>query len=413
MNEVLIKGALAKHASHSLALATSESKNAFLRICAQKLRESSEIVLLSNALDVNASKGILSDSLLDRLRLTQSRIEAMALACEDLIQFKDPIGEVTSSFSRPNGLRIKQVRVPLGVIGMIYESRPNVTIDAAILCIKAGNAVILRGGKEALNTNLHLTRILKDSLVESGLDSDCIQMIENPDRELATSMMQDRDHIDVLIPRGSARLIQSVIEHATIPVIETGVGNCHVYIEKSAILEDALAIMVNAKCSRPGVCNAAEKCLVDAAIAHAYLSQLIPLLHQNGIELRGCEKTCALFSDVKAATEEDWDTEYLDKILAIKIVESCDEAIQHIQKHSTHHSEAIVTQDSLSMKRFQNEIDAAAVYVNASTRFTDGSEFGFGAEIGISTQKLHVRGPIGLKELTSTKYLIEGSGQIR
>lgn len=413
MNEVYVKAALAKQAAQSLALASSKSKDDFLLACAQKLRDSKEELLSINELDVNSSKGLISESLLDRLRLTTSRIEAMALACEDLIQFKDPINEVLSSFTRPNGLKIKQVRVPLGVIGMIYESRPNVTIDAAILCIKAGNAVVLRGGKEALNTNVYLAKILKDSLIQSGLNPDCIQMIESPDRDLATAMMQDRKHIDVLIPRGSARLIQSVIDHATIPVIETGVGNCHVYVEKTANIEDALAIMINAKCSRPGVCNAAEKCLVDASIANKYLSQLIPLLHQNNIECRGCEKTLGLFPDLKAATDEDWDTEYLDKILAIKIVESFDEAIQHIQNYGSHHSEAILTQDPGCMKRFQNEVDAAAVYVNASTRFTDGSEFGFGAEIGISTQKLHARGPIGLKELTSTKYLIEGSGQIR
>ena len=413
MTEVSIKAANAKEASYALALASTETKNTFLQACANTLRETQDSILEANQRDLKASEGRISDALMDRLRLNPQRIEAMAKACEDMISFKDPVGEILSQWTRPNGLIIQQVRVPLGVIGMIYESRPNVTIDAASLCIKSGNAVILRGGKEALQTNLSLLKVLQTSLKISGLNADCVQMIENPDRALVVELMQDRQHIDVLIPRGSAALIQSVIDHATIPVIETGVGNCHVYVEESAILDDALAIMVNAKCSRPGVCNAAEKCLVDQTIAYEYLSQLVPLLEAQGIELRGCEKTVALFPNVSLASQEDWDTEYLDRILAIKIVENCEEAIHHIQAHTTHHSEAIITQNTDCMKRFQTEIDAAAVYVNASTRFTDGSEFGFGAEIGISTQKLHARGPIGLKELTSTKYLVTGTGQIR
>lgn len=413
MNEALQKARLAKKASLSLIHATTLDKDAFLQTLAQELRIQKDTILSENLKDVEHSQGQISASLLDRLRLSEARIEAMAVACESLIQLKDPIGEVVRHSVRPNGLDITQVRVPLGVIAMIYESRPNVTIDAATLCLKAGNAVILRGGKEALHSNRCLVEILKKALLLSHLNEDLVQLIENPDRKLALDLMKDRAHIDVLIPRGSARLIQSVIENAQVPVLETGVGNCHIYVEESADLEMAAQILMNAKCSRPGVCNAAEKCLVDEKIAPDFLSRVVPPLLEAKVVLKGCEKTLELYSKMELANDEDWDTEYLDLILGIKIVKNFDEALAHIQKHSTHHSEAIITQNNTLAHRFQHELDAAALYVNASTRFTDGAEFGFGAEIGISTQKLHARGPIALEELTTTKYLIQGTGQIR
>jgi len=320
---------------------------------------------------------------------------------------------VIEEFTRPNGLDIQKIRVPLGVIAMIYEARPNVTIDAAALCLKAGNAIILRGGKEAYLSNKYLVSLIKEALTRNAISSDTVQFIEDNDRTLALELMQDREHIDVLIPRGSAKLIQSVIEHAKVPVLETGVGNCHIYVEQSADLRKALAIVINAKCSRPGVCNAAEKCLVDQSIAPQFLDLLIPALREAHVEIRACHKTKELYPDLNLASTEDWGTEYLDLIIGVKIVDGLQEAIEHIQKYGTKHSESIVTQDLLTAQRFQKEVDAAAVYVNASTRFTDGSEFGYGAEIGISTQKLHARGPMGLNELCTIKYLINGDGQVR
>lgn len=413
MTEVYIKASKAKEASLAMALVSTETKNAFLQSLANLLRENSELILDENEKDILLNQDRLSSSLIDRLRLNESRIEAMAKGCEDIIQLIDPNGSVIEQFIRPNGLEIQKIRVPLGVIAMIYEARPNVTIDAAALCLKAGNSVILRGGKEAFNSNKILVGIIKQALIKQEISPESVQFIENNDRTLALELMQDREHIDVLIPRGSAKLIQSVIENARVPILETGVGNCHIYVEASADLRKALAIVINAKCSRPGVCNAAEKCLVDQSIAKSFLELLIPALLDAKVEIRACSKTKALFPELNLASSEDWDTEYLDLILGIKIVDGLQEAISHIQKHGTKHSESIVTNDNTAAQQFQKEVDAAAVYVNASTRFTDGSEFGYGAEIGISTQKLHTRGPMGLNELCTIKYLIHGDGQTR
>lgn len=413
MTEVSIKASKAKEASLEMALVSTETKNAFLQSLASLLRENSEIILDANEKDILRSQDHLSLSLMDRLRLNESRIESMAKGCEEIIELDDPNGSIIEQFIRPNGLVIQKIRVPLGVIAMIYEARPNVTIDAAALCLKAGNSVLLRGGKEAFHSNKILVEIIKQALIKHDVSPESIQFIENNDRTLALELMQDRAHIDVLIPRGSAALIQSVIENAKVPVLETGVGNCHIYVEESADLRKALAIVINAKCSRPGVCNAAEKCLIDQNIAAPFLELLLPALLEAQVEVRGCSQTKELFPDVKLATDEDWDIEYLDLILGIKIVDGLQEAIRHIQKHGTKHSESIVTNDINAAQRFQKEIDAAAVYVNASTRFTDGSEFGYGAEIGISTQKLHTRGPMGLNELCTIKYLIHGDGQTR
>ncbi len=413
MSYITDKTSKAQSAAKSFALLSSEEKNSFLQHLANNLRNKVDIILKANDIDIEAAKGHIADSLLDRLKLNEKRVEAMALACEELIDLTDPNGLILDEFTRPNGLVMKKVQVPIGVIAIIYESRPNVTIDAASLCLKAGNTVVLRGGKEAIHSNQALIDILHDSLNKCHLDENAVQFIDNPDRSLATELMQDRQHVDVLIPRGSGRLIQTVVDNAKIPVLETGVGNCHIYVQEEADLEMAKNILINAKCSRPGVCNAAEKVLVDASIAKVFLEQVIPDLEKNGVELRADEKTLKLFPNLIPTTDEDWETEYLDLILAIKITENFDEAIQHIQKFSTKHSEAIISKNTDLAKRFQKEIDAAAVYVNASTRFTDGSEMGFGAEIGISTQKLHARGPMGLNELCTYKYLIEGTGQIR
>lgn len=413
MSEVTIKASKAKKASLSMALVSTDVKNNFLKSLAMLLREHSLSILEENTKDLDASQDKLSPSLMDRLRLNESRIEAMAKGCEDIIELDDPNGSVIEQFTRPNGLEIQKIRVPLGVIAMIYEARPNVTIDAAALCLKAGNAVILRGGKEAYHSNRILVKLIKEALIKHEISPENVQFIENNDRSLATELMQDREHIDVLIPRGSAKLIQSVIDNAKVPVLETGVGNCHIYVESSADLSKALAIVINAKCSRPGVCNAAEKCLVDRAVAQSFLERLLPVLKEAGVEVRACAETKRLFPEVILATEEDWDTEYLDLILGIRIVDNIEVAIRHIQKHGTKHSEAIVTNDFEIAQRFQREVDAAAVYVNTSTRFTDGSEFGYGAEIGISTQKLHTRGPMGLNELCTIKYLINGDGHVR
>ncbi len=413
MSYITDKTIKAQNAAKSFALLSSEDKNNFLQHLANNLRNKEAFILEENDKDIQTSQGKIPDSLLDRLKLNKNRVESMALACEELIELKDPNGMILEEFTRPNGLHIKKVRVPIGVIAIIYESRPNVTIDAATLCLKAGNTVVLRGGKEAIHSNQALIDILHDSLKACDLDEDAVQFIDNPDRALATELMQDREHVDVLIPRGSARLIQTVVDNAKIPVLETGVGNCHIYVHEDADLEMAKNIIINAKCSRPGVCNAAEKLLVDQSIAKDFLEMVIPLLEKNNVELRGDEKSRNFFPSLIPTTDEDWSTEYLDLVLGIKITENFDEAIKHIQTYSTKHSEAIVTRDKESSTRFQKEIDAAAVYVNASTRFTDGSEMGFGAEIGISTQKLHARGPMGLNELCTYKYLLEGTGQIR
>jgi len=360
----------------------------------------------------NAREKGMKDAMLERLMLNDKRIDGMIKGLLDLIELPDPVGS-GSIIKRPNGLTLLKQRVPLGVVGIIYESRPNVTSDAAGLCIKSGNAVILRGGSEAINSNMAIVNALRKGLEEADLPVSCIQLIEDTSRERIQELFKMRDYVDVLIPRGGAGLIKNVVENSQIPVIETGVGNCHLYIDETADLEMAKNILINAKTNRPSVCNAAETLLVHEKIAADFLPGALDELKELGVEIRACERTLNIYPDAKSATEEDWSTEYLDLILAVKIVDSIEEAIAHINRYGTSHSEAIVTKDYERANQFLARVDAACVYVNASTRFTDGGEFGMGAEIGISTQKLHARGPMGLEELTTVKYLIMGSGQIR
>ncbi len=414
MSELIIKGQNAKKASYELMKLGCNEKNNALAKMADKLLEKSSYILEENKKDcqVAINKGI-SKAMLDRLSLDEKRLKGMADGLRSVMLLNDPIGEVISMWKRPNGLQIGKQRVPMGVVGIIYEARPNVTCDAAGLCLKAGNAVILRGGSEAIKSNIAIVNVLREGIKEAGLLEDCIQLIEDTSREVATDMMKLNEFIDVLIPRGGASLIQSVVKNATVPVIETGVGNCHVYVDSEADFEMAKNIVINAKTSRPAVCNAEEKLLVNEQIAEEFLPIIIKELLENGVEVRGDSKVCKISSGIKAATEEDWAKEYQDYIISIKIVSDIDEAINHINKYGTGHSEAIVTKNYENSQRFLQRIDAAAVYINASTRFTDGEEFGFGAEIGISTQKLHARGPMGLNELTTTKYIIYGNGQIR
>ncbi|MBZ4665750.1 glutamate-5-semialdehyde dehydrogenase [Mahella sp.] len=407
-------GKQARQAAYPLANASTAIKNQALDAMADALENNKDRILSANTDDLNSAKARgTGTAMLDRLSLNDKRITQMADGLRMVRDLPDPVGEVVSMWKRPNGLLIGQQRVPLGVIGIIYEARPNVTADAVGLCLKTGNAVILRGGSEAINSNKAIVDILAKAATQVGLPEKSIQLIENTDRQSAVEMMKLHGYIDVLIPRGGAGLIRTVVENATVPTIETGVGNCHVYVDGDADIKMATDIIVNAKTSRPAVCNAAETLLVDKAIAEAFLPVALPALEQSNVELRGCEITRSIYPDCKAAIEEDWSTEYLDYILAVKVVDGIDQAIEHINKYGTKHSEAIVTNDYQHAQRFLQEVDAAAVYVNASTRFTDGGEFGFGAEIGISTQKLHARGPMGLKELTTTKYIIYGNGQIR
>ena len=413
-NELIIKGKKAKEASYTLSFAsTNEKNNGLLKISESLIKRCDEI-LEENKKDIEKAieKGT-SNAMLDRLKLDEERVKYIANAVADVVKLDDPIGEVTSMFKRPNGLRIGVQRVPLGVVGIIYEARPNVTADAAALCLKTGNAVILRGGSEAINSNLKIVEIISDALKEAGLPEGSVQILEDTSRETATDFMRLNDYLDVLIPRGGAGLIKAVVNNATVPVIETGVGNCHIYIDDEADINMGVDIIVNAKTSRPAVCNAAEKLLVNEKIAEKFLPVAIKALKEKGVEIRGCEKTKAIVNDINLATEEDWGKEYLDYILGVKVVKDLDEAISHINKYGTKHSESIVTKNYFNSEKFLQRVDAAAVYVNASTRFTDGGEFGFGAEIGISTQKLHARGPMGLKELTTNKYIIYGNGQIR
>jgi glutamate-5-semialdehyde dehydrogenase len=406
-------GRKAKATAPLLAGLSSLQKDALLTKMADYLKANSDRILFANSQDIeSASQKGLSKALIDRLTLNQKRIEAMADGLRVLTNLDDPIGRVVSMWKRPNGLEIGQQRVPLGVVGIIYEARPNVTVDAAGLCLKTGNAVILKGGSEALRSNQALVMILRSALADSGLPEDALQLVERPEREVAGALMRLNQYLDVLIPRGGAGLIRTVIEQSTIPVIETGVGNCHTYIDNEADLEMSRKIAFNAKVQRPGVCNAMETLLVHRDVANQILPLFASDYQKAGVELRGCEQTRAII-EVKPATAEDWYTEYLDLILAIKVVADLNEAIAHINKYGTRHSESIITNNYQKARRFLAEIDAAAVYVNASTRFTDGYEFGFGAEIGISTQKLHARGPMGLEALTSIKYIIYGNGQIR
>lgn len=414
MSELILKGQKAREASYELSNASTTEKNNALEKMAQALIINKAEILKANELDLQAAmeKGT-SKAMLDRLALSEERIEAMADGLREIIALPDPVGEVTSMWKRPNGLQIGQQRVAMGTIGIIYESRPNVTCDASGLCLKTGNTVILRGGSDAINSNTAIVNVLAKAVEESGLPKDSIQLIEDTSREVALEMMKLNDYIDVLIPRGGAGLIQTVVKNATVPVIETGVGNCHIYVDEDCDFEMAKAIVVNAKTSRPGVCNAAEKLLINENVSYELLPIIVEALREKNVKIIGDEKVKSMISDVVDSTEEDWSKEYLDYIIAVKIVKNVDEAISHINKYSSGHSEAIVTKSYENSQRFMQRVNSAAVYVNASTRFTDGCEFGFGAEIGISTQKLHARGPMGLKELTTIKYIIYGNGQIR
>lgn len=401
-------------AKRELAKLTTDEKNQLLKAAAAALRDNYKSIVDANEVDVKAAKenGV-KESIIDRLTLNYDRIDAMADGLEQIAKLPDPIGEVINMKTLPNGLIVGQKRVPMGVIGIIYEARPNVTSDAFGLCLKAGSAVILRGGKEAINSNKAVISVFKDAISEMNINENIVQLIEDTSRETATEMMKMNGYIDVLIPRGGAGLIQSVVQNSTVPVIETGVGNCHIFVDETANLDNAVKIIVNAKAQRPGVCNAAETMLVHKNIADKFLPDAIKALREKGVEVRGDKSVQAVVNDVVAADESDWETEYLDYILAVKVVNDVDEAIEHIAKYSTGHSESIISENYTNTQKFLNEVDSAAVYVNASTRFTDGNEFGFGAEIGISTQKLHARGPMGLKELTTSKYIIYGNGHIR
>lgn len=414
MTQLEIMGAKAKEASRFLMTAGSKKDDA-LNAIAYALRENSDRIIKANDIDIeNGEKAGLTKSLLDRLRLTEERINGMADGVSEVASLADPVGRVIDGRTLKNGLQIEKVTVPMGVIGIIFEARPNVTSDAAALCLKAGSAVILRGGKEAINSNKAIAEIMRDAIEGAGLPRDCVSLVEDITRQSATELMQLSDYLDVLIPRGGAGLIKSVVENAKVPVIETGVGNCHVYVDKSADVDMAKSIIFNAKTSRPSVCNAIETVLVHKDIAEKALPKIKAELDKMNVEIRGCETTRAILGEsVVSATENDYAIEFLDYILAVKVVESLDDALAHISEYSTGHSESIITSDYESANKFTACVDSAAVYVNASTRFTDGGEFGLGAEIGISTQKLHARGPMGLNELTSSKYIIRGNGQIR
>ncbi|MBQ1339555.1 MAG: glutamate-5-semialdehyde dehydrogenase [Ruminococcus sp.] len=414
MSYTLELGKKAKAAETVIASAGTLIKNNALAAISKALIENKERIIAENTKDIEAAKANgMSEAKQDRLKLDEKRIADMAKGVDDLIALGDPIGEVMDGFTRPNGLRITKVRVPLGVIGIIYESRPNVTVDAAALCLKTGNAVILKGGKEAINSNVCLGAIMREAIESAGLPADVIQVVENTSRETTTEIMRLNGYVDVLIPRGSANLIQAVVQNATVPVIETGAGNCHVYVDASADLDMAVEITDNAKTQRPSVCNAIESLLVHKDCAEKFLPMIAERFKSHNVRIYGCDRTMAILSGIEKASENEYATEFNDFVIAVKVVDSIDEAIAHIRKYSTRHSECIVTSSLASAEKFQKEVDAAAVYVNASTRFTDGGEFGFGAEIGISTQKLHARGPMGLRELTTAKYLINGNGQIR
>ena len=405
----------AKQASQAASLLSTKEKNDALTAISRILVQQADSVLEANAIDLaQAKENGMPTVMQDRLLLTRERIEGIASSVLDVVKLEDPIGQVVEGYRTVNGLNIQRVRVPMGVIGIIFESRPNVTVDAAVLCLKAGSAVLLRGGKEAFRSNLAFVRLMQQALEECGLPKELIQLVEDTSRETATKMMKLNGLLDVLIPRGGAGLIRSCVENATVPVIETGTGNCHIYVDATADLDMAVNIVFNAKTSRPSVCNAAESLLVHRDVAQAFLPICQKKLAEKNVEIRGCEETCKILGDLAVpATEEDYGKEYQDYIISCKVVGSVEEAIRHINHYSTGHSECIVTKDLESADQFTAAVDSAAVYVNASTRFTDGGEFGLGAEIGISTQKLHARGPMGLKEMTTVKYVIRGNGQIR
>jgi len=415
LNGLIELGKKAKAASRLLAAATTAQKNKALEAIAAAFEsDKGTEILEANQVDLSVAKeNGLSQALTDRLRLTPERLADISKGVREVAALPDPIGEIIGGGSRPNGLKIEKIRTSLGVVAMIFEARPNVTADAAALCLKSSNACILRCGKEAIHSCMALEKVMREALEETGLHPDCIQLIHDTSRQSAVDLMNLTSYVDVLIPRGGKGLIRSVAEQANVPVIETGAGNCHIYVDESAQIEMAVNICDNAKTSRPSVCNAVETVLVHSAIAPQFLPALQKALNTHQVELRGCPKTAALLPGIQAATEEDYATEYDDYILALRVVDSMQEAIAHIQTYSTGHSEAIITENYSNAKAFTELVDSAAVYVNASTRFTDGGEFGFGAEIGISTQKLHARGPMGLTELCSSKYIVTGNGQIR
>ena len=408
-------GKRAKAAEAFISSASTMQKNKALAAISKALIENSSLIIAENAKDIAAAKeNGMSEAKQDRLMLDASRIEGIAKGVDQIIALGDPIGEIIGGGNRPNGLQIIKTRVPLGVIGIIFESRPNVTVDAAALCLKTGTVVILKGGKEAINSNICLGKIMREAVESAGLPADIIQVVENTDRETTNELMRLNGYVDVIIPRGSANLIQAVVRNATVPVIETGAGNCHVYVDASADLDMAVEITDNAKTQRPSVCNAIESLLVHKDVAEKFLPMIAERFKNHNVKIYGCDRTIAILgSSVEKATETEYATEFNDYIIAVKVVDDIDEAIAHIRKYSTKHSECIVTSSLENARKFQTQVDAAAVYVNASTRFTDGGEFGFGAEIGISTQKLHARGPMGLAELTTVKYLINGNGQVR
>lgn len=407
-------GAAAKAAQRKLAAALSDDKNRALCLMAEEIKNSQEEILAANARDVaRAKENGMREGLVDRLILTASRIDSMILGIEQIADADDPVGKVLWGESRPNGLMMRKVTVPMGVIAVIFEARPNVATDAAALCLKAGSAVILKGGKEAAASNLALTNAMRSALKKAGLPEDCVSLMEDNSRETSAKLMRLNEYVDLLIPRGGAGLINAVVQNSTVPVIQTGVGNCHVYVDSSADIQMAVNIIVNAKTSRISVCNACESLLVHKDIAEDALIAIGTALKEKGVEIRGDEVTCEVLPFAVPAGDDDWGKEYLDYIISVKVVSSLDEAVEHIAKYGTKHSECIVTNDYSAAKSFTAAVDAAAVYVNASTRFTDGGEFGFGAEIGISTQKLHARGPLGLSNLVTEKYIIMGDGQVR
>ncbi|MCD4709462.1 MAG: glutamate-5-semialdehyde dehydrogenase [Bacteroidales bacterium] len=414
MKELIDIGKRAKQASGQLAHLNTDQKNRVLLMVADLLESSTSNILEANAADLEQGEEMgLKGAIVERLTLSGERIKGIADGLRQIVQLEDPIGEIEEMKRRPNGLLIGKKRVPLGVVGVIYESRPNVTADVAGLCIKTGNVCLLRGGKEAFRSNNAIVKIFHEAITECGLDPYMVQLVQDTSRESAVAMMKLNEYLDILIPRGGAGLIQAVVENSTVPVIETGVGNCHIYVDDAADLEKAVAIVYNAKTHRPGVCNAAESLLVHEKVAGEVLPSIGSSLTAGGVEIRGDRRTCSLIPGAVPATEEDWSAEYLDLVISSKVVGSVEEAVDHISRYGSMHSESIVTENYSHAQYFLERVDAAAVYVNASTRFTDGFEFGYGAEIGISTQKLHARGPMGLKELTTSKYIIYGSGQTR
>lgn len=414
MADILTLGKNARLASRKLAVLGTTKKNDVLCAVADAVKDNSEYILAENLKDVEQGRADgMKSGLLDRLTLTKARIDGMADGIRQVAALDDPIGEVLSMKKRPNGLLIGRKRVPLGVIAVIYESRPNVTLDTFGLCFKTGNAVILKGGSDAINSNIAIASVIRKALRECGIDENAIQLIDSTDRECVKELLTMNEYVDVVIPRGGKGLIQFVVKNSTVPVIETGTGNCHVFVDESADFDMAINIIENAKTQRVGVCNACESLVVHKNIAGEFIPKLVHMLKEHNVEIRGDEFSRLIDPYIVPATEEDYSTEYLDYIISLKTVDSLDEAIEHINANNTGHSESIITNNYESSQRFLDEIDAACVYVNASTRFTDGNEFGFGAEIGISTQKLHARGPMGINELTTTKYIIYGDGQIR